>query len=303
MVSLAIIGGLLAFADLRKLATLLAGLRPVELIIAVLLIVAYMALQAAQWVYLLDHLGVVVPRRDALLAFAGTNLTRYLPGGAYFQNYLLYQTSGADPALTSVATTLMILLEPAVALLFLLILGIDDWTWLRWLLVIGLPLALLFAVGLYLFIESPQLPRWLTGRRRYSAFAGEVVRFRIGLARLADARTLAMTAALSAAYVVLEGMGLYMVAHALRLDRLGLPPALAAYYFSIGVALIIPIFTNLGTLEAGGVAAMIALGVSREGAVATFVLDRALILALAIVLAFIFGLALRDLLARAVREA
>jgi predicted lysophospholipase L1 biosynthesis ABC-type transport system permease subunit len=69
------------------------------------------------------------------------------------------------------------------------------------------------------------------------------------------------------------------------------------------VALIIPIFTNLGTLEAGGVAALITLGVSREGAVATFVLDRALIIAIAIVLALIIGLSSRDLLGRALRAA
>lgn len=303
MVSIAIIGGLLAFADLGKLANLMAGIRPTELILAVLLIVSYMALQAAQWIYLLDHLAVEAPRRAALLAFAGGNLTRYLPGGSYFQNYLLYETCGVDPALTSVATTLMVLLEPAVALLFLLILGIDDWVWLRWLLAIGLPLALLFAVGLYLFIESPRLPSWLTRRRLYLAFADEVVRFRVGLARLADARILAMTAALSAAFVLLEGMALYMVAHALRIDGLSLTSALAAYYFSIGVALIIPIFTNLGTLEAGGVAAMIALGISREGAVASFVLDRALIIAIAIALALAIGFAFRDLLGRAVRTA
>lgn len=300
---MAIIAGLLAFADLGKLANLVAGIRPVELVVAVLLIVSYMALQAAQWIYLLDHLGIAARRRDALLAFAGGNLTKYLPGGSYFQNYLLYETSGVDPALSSVATTLMVLLEPAVALLFLLILGVDGWVWLRWLLAIGLPLALLFAVGLYLFIESPMLPPWLTQRRLYAAFADEVVRFRVGLARLANARILAMTATLSAAFVLLEGMALFMVAHALRIDGLSLPSALAAYYFSIGVALIIPIFTNLGTLEAGGVAALIALGVSREGAVATFVLDRALIIAMAFVMAFAIGFAFRDVLARAVRAA
>ena len=303
MVSIAIIAGLLAFADVTKLAYLVAGIRPLELAVAMLLIASYISLQAAQWVYLLDHLGIVVPRRDALLAFAGGNLTKYLPGGSYFQNYLLYETSDIDPALSSVATTLMILLEPAVALIFLLVLGIDGWAWLRWLLAIGLPLALAFAVGLYLFIESPMLPRWVTGRRLYAAFADEVLRFRVGLARLADARILAMTASLSAAFVLLEGMALYMVAHALRLDGLSLTSALSAYYFSIGVALIIPIFTNLGTLEAGGVAAMIALGVSREGAVATFMLDRALIVAIAIALALGIGFAFRKLLARAVRAA
>jgi uncharacterized membrane protein YbhN (UPF0104 family) len=303
VVSIAIIAALLAFADLGKLASLISGLRPAALAGAALLILAYNGLQFIQWFYLLDHLGIVAPRRDAILAFAGGNLTKYLPGGSYFQNYLLYETSGVDPALSSVATTLMVLLEPAVALIFLLVLGVDGWVWLRWLLAIGLPLALLFAFGLYLFVESPVLPRWLTRHPLYAAFADQVVRFRVGLARLADPRILSTTAALSAIFVLLEGLALYMVAHALRIDTLSITSALAAYYFSIGVALIVPIFTNLGTLEAGGVAALITLGVSREGAVATFVLDRALIIAIAIALAVIIGSSFRDLLGRAVRAA
>jgi uncharacterized membrane protein YbhN (UPF0104 family) len=301
VISLAIIAGLLAFADLRKLANLLGGLRPIYLVGAVVLILGYNGMQSLQWLYLLEHLGGAAPRRDAVFAFAGGNLTRYLPGGSYFQNYLLYETSRVDPALSSVATTLMVLLEPAIALVFLLAIGIDGWVWLRWLLGIGVPLALLFAAGLYRFIESPVLPRWLTGHHLYALLAGQVVPFREGLARIARPRILATMAGLSAVLVLLEGLALYLVARALRIDSLSITAALAAYYFSIGVALIVPIFTNLGTLEAGGVAALITLGVSREGAVAVMVVDRALIIALAIVLAVTFGLAYRDLLGRALR--
>ena len=303
VIGISIIGGLLAFADLGRLASVLTRLRPIYLVGAVVLILGYNGVQSVQWLFLLDHLGIVPPRRDALLAFAGGNLTKYLPGGSYFQNYLLNETSGVDPAVSSVATTLMVLLEPAVALVFLLVIGIDGWVWLRWLLGIGLPLALLFTAGLYAFIESPVLPRWVTGRRLYAALADQVIRFRDGLERIAQPRILATTTGLTAALVLLEGLALYMVARSLRIDGLSVTAALAAYYFSIGVALIIPIFTNLGTLEAGGVAALITLGVNREGAVAVMVLDRALIIALAFVLAVIFGLAFRDVVRRAVRAA
>jgi uncharacterized membrane protein YbhN (UPF0104 family) len=301
--SIAIIAALLSLVDLGKLATLLARLRPAYLAAAILLILAYTAVQSLQWMFLLDHLGIVGPRRDELLAFVGANLTKYLPGGSYFQNYLLYETSGVDPALSSVATTLMVLLEPAVALLFLLMIGVDGWIWLRWLLAIGLPLALLFAAGLYLFIESPNLPRWVTNRRLYVALADEVVRFRDGLSRIAHPRILGTTVSLTAVFVLLEALALYMVARALHIDGLSVTGALGAYYFSIGVALVIPIFTNLGTLEAGGVAALIALRISSEGAVAIMVLDRALIIALAIVLVLIASVAFRDLLGRALRAA
>jgi uncharacterized membrane protein YbhN (UPF0104 family) len=276
-------------------------LRPAFLLVAVISISAYLAVQGAAWMYLLDRLGVRATERETLLAYAVGNIARYLPGGAYFMNYLLYETSGVDPAVSSVATTLIVLLEPAIALFFLFLIGVDRWVWLRWLIGIGLPLALLFAAGLYLFIESPSLPNWLTDRRLFRQLADEVVRFREGLAKMADLQLLATAAALSAGFVLLEGVGLFLVARALRLDGLTLTAAMAAYYFSIGVALIVPIFTNLGTLEAGGVAALIALGVSREGAVAAMVLDRALIIAIAIVLAVAFGVADQDLLRRALR--
>jgi uncharacterized membrane protein YbhN (UPF0104 family) len=301
VVSIAIIAGLLAFADVAKVANVLTGVRPIYLGAAAVLIFGYNGVQSLQWLYLLDHLGIVAPRRDAVLAFTGGNLTKYLPGGSYFQNYLLYETSRVDPALSFVATMLMVLAEPAVALVLLLIIGIDGWVWLRWLLAIGLPLAGLVATGLYLFIESPVMPRWLTGHRLYKAVAKQVVHFREGLGRIARPRILLTTAALSAALVLLEGLALYMVARALRIDGLPVTAALAAYYFSIGVSLVVPIFTNLGTLEAAGVAALIALGVSPEGAVGVMVLDRALIIALAIVLAVIVGFVLRDLLGRALR--
>jgi len=296
VVSLAIIGGLLAFANVGKLADLIAGVRPGYLAIAVLFMLAYNAVRSGQWFYLLDKLGIVAPRRDEALAYVGGALTKYLPGGSYFQNYLLYETTGVDPALSSVATTLIVLTEPVIALLFLFALGVDHWVWLRWLIGIGLPLALLFAAGLYLLIESERQSRWLTGLRLYRLLADELVRFRDGLARMAHAGILLTQAVFSLVFVTLEGIALYLVALALRVDRLSLTAALAAYCFSVAVALVVPIFTDLGTLEAGGVAALIAMGVSRHGAVGIMVLDRALIIAVAMVLAGIFGVVWRDLL-------
>jgi uncharacterized membrane protein YbhN (UPF0104 family) len=298
--SLAIIGGLLAFANVGKLADLIAGLEPRYLAVAVVLMLAYNGARAAQWFYLLDHLGVVSPRRDQALAYIGGALTKYLPGGSYFQNYLLYETTGVDPALSSVATTLIVLTEPVVAMIFVFLLGVDDWVWLRWLIGIGLPLALAFAAGVYLLIESPRQPRWLTSLRLYQLLADELVRFRDGLAKMAHPSILATQAAMTAVFVLLEGAALYMVAIALRIDNLSVSGALAAYCFSVTVALVVPIFTDLGTLEAGGVAALIVMGVSRHGAVGIMVLDRALIIAVAFVLALIFGYAWRDLLRTAI---
>jgi len=294
IVSLAIIGGLLAFANVGKLADLIAGVRPSYLAIAVLFMLAYNAVRSAQWFYLLDKLGIVAPSRDEALAYVGGALTKYLPGGSYFQNYLLYETTGVDPAFSSVATTLIVLTEPVVALLFVLALGIDDWVWLRWLIGIGLPLALLFAAGVYRFIESERQPGWLTHHRVYRVLADELVRFRDGLARMAHPGILFTQALFSVVFVTLEGAALYLVALALRVDRLSLRGALAAYCFSVAVALVVPIFTDLGTLEAGGVAALLAMGVTRHGAVGIMVLDRALIIAVAMVLAAIFGFIWRD---------
>ncbi len=261
---------------------------------------AYNGVRSAQWFYLLGQLGIHAPRRDQALAYIGGAVTKYLPGGSYFQNYLLYETTRVDPALSSVATTLIVLTEPLVALLFVFLIGVDDWVWLRWLIGIGLPLALAFAAGLYILIELPDQPRWLTNRRLYQILADELVRFRDGLAKMAHPSILATQAAMSAVFVLLEGGALYLVAVALRINNLSVSSALAAYCFSVAVALVVPIFTDLGTLEAGGVAALIAMGISRHGAVGIMVIDRALIIAVAFLLALIFGYAWRDLLRLAI---
>jgi uncharacterized membrane protein YbhN (UPF0104 family) len=300
VLSLAIIGGLLAFANVGKLADLIAGVQPIYLVGAVILMLAYNGVRSAQWFYLLGQLGIDAPRRDEALAYIGGAVTKYLPGGSYFQNYLLYETTHVDPAVSSVATTLIVLTEPVVALLFVFLLGVDDWVWLRWLIGIGLPLALAFAAGLYIVIELPDQPRWLTNRRLYQILADELVRFRDGLAKMAHPSVLATQAALAAVFVLFEGGALYLVAVALRINNLSVSSALAAYCFSVAVALVVPIFTDLGTLEAGGVAALIAMGISRHGAVGIMVIDRALIIAVAFVLALIFGYAWRDLLRLAI---
>ena len=48
-VSAAIIGALVAFADLGKLANLLMGLRPIYVVGAAVLILGYNAVQSVQW--------------------------------------------------------------------------------------------------------------------------------------------------------------------------------------------------------------------------------------------------------------
>lgn len=301
IVSLAIIGALLAFSDFGKLQHVIGRVQGAYLLAAVVFILAYNAVQLLQWMYLLDQLRLNPPEQDSVLAFVFGNLAKYLPGGSYFQNYMLYETSRVDPAISSVATTLAVLLEPAVALLYLFIIGIDGWGWLRWLIGITLPLALLFAAGLYLFIESPRLPDRLIRNRLFRALSDQVIRFRAGLERIAHPGVLATAAILSAFLVLLEGLALYLVARGLHVDTLSVTAALAAYYFSIAFALIIPIFTNLGTLEAGGVGALLVLGVSRPQAVAVMVIDRGLIIGLAVVLALITGVAFRQPLLRALR--
>jgi hypothetical protein len=303
IVSLALIAGLLAFSDFSKLETTINNLQPAYMVAACVFILAYNAVQLLQWMYLLDQLGTGVPEQEAVLAWAGGNLTKYLPGGSYFQNYLLYETTGIDPAISSVATTLIVLMEPAVALVFLFFFGVDGWRWLRWLIGIGLPLALLFAAGLYFFIESANLPAWITNRALFKRLSDEVIRFRTGLERVAHPAVLLTAAILTGVYVLLEGLALYLVGRGLHLDSLTVSAALAAYYFSIGVALVVPIFTNLGTLEAGGVGAMIALGISRQGAVGTMVIDRGLIIALAIIEALVAGVIFNAPLRRAFRRA
>ena len=148
LLSLAVIGALLWFGDIKRVGALIEHFQRIFFLWFLLLMLAHEALRTALWVYLLRALAIDVPLRTAVFAFAAGEAAKFVPTGAYFQNYLLQRSRGVDFGRSSAATTYIIVSEIAAALATLAIIGLGPWTiWLRPLILAGVPLFALIAMA------------------------------------------------------------------------------------------------------------------------------------------------------------
>jgi uncharacterized membrane protein YbhN (UPF0104 family) len=282
LLSLAVIGALLWFGDIKKVGALIEHFQRIYFLWFLLLMLAHEALRTALWIYLLRALAVDVPLRTAVFAFAAGEAAKFLPTGAYFQNYLLQRSRGVDFGRSSAATTYIIVSEIAAALATLAIIGLGPWTiWLRPLILAGVPFFALIAWGLAQVHAHPRAPRWVKEHRVLRKALVEFLRFRQGAAALLHPRIVAVTLLLSSAYVITAGATLYIVFPAVGVGSVSFGQALAAYCFGLAFYLI------LGSLEAASVAAFIVVGVPRSAAVTAIVINRGLTLGGTLVIALI----------------
>ena len=302
ILSAALIGALLAFAGAPKVVRLIARLDPLMLLIFLGVMVVYNAIRAAQWLILLRRLDLEVGLRSRIFSYLGGAVSMYLPGGSYFQNYLLYQTRDADPAQTSAATTVMTLTEPLMAMLIVALVGIGHWSWLRWLIGISVPVVAGGLIGIFWWVKVRGLPDWLEHRRLVRRRRDDIRKFVNSLAQFRHPLTLVAQALVAALYLVVGGVGLFVVERMLHLHSPSITACIAAYCFALALAMFVPLFTNLGSLEVGGVLALTAGGASNEGAVAMMIFDRALMIAAVFLFLVVAGLAWRDLVGNALQR-
>src|SRR5690242_4749808 len=134
----ALVVAFLTIADVRKVFALALGFQRAYLLYFFLLMLVYTLVRGVQWHYLLDRLDIRAPVRSQVFAFAVGEITKSLPIGNYFQNYLLKLSQGTSFARSAVATTVILATEVAVSLAALLALGLGDWSgWLRPAILIG----------------------------------------------------------------------------------------------------------------------------------------------------------------------
>src|SRR5437588_3075408 len=107
---------LFTLADARKVLDVILGVRHTYLLYFFGLMIIYEIVRCAQWHYLLRSLGIRAPLRSQIFAFAVGEITKSLPIGNYFQNYMLRQSQGTNFGLSSVATSLILLTEVVVSL-------------------------------------------------------------------------------------------------------------------------------------------------------------------------------------------
>src|ERR687888_436544 len=293
---------LLAFGDVKKVVGLMMRFQHLDLLYILLVLVAYEAVQGLQWHTLLKALGIRVPLRAQAFAYLVSQPTRVLPVGNFVENYLLQRAEGTDFGLSSAATLLSVLIEVGVALLGLVILGLGPWGWLRPLIIIGLAVFVPTAWAVHLLHYRGRLPAWVTRHRRARAVLDEVRPFRVGAAALGHPRVLARGGLLGALYLILGGSALYLVLRGLGIDSVSWWQVLAVYFFTLAVALIVPLPVDIGVDEVGGVAALLVIGVDPPAAVGAMLLLRMLSIGTALAIALATIVVVRDEFRALLRE-
>lgn len=288
LLALAVIAALLWFGDVNKVLAVIERFQPIYVLWFLLLLLAYEVVRAFLWSLLLQTLAAHVPLRTQVFAFAAGEAAKFVPTGAYLQNYVLQRSKGVDFGRTSAATTVIILGEIVVALLGLVILGVGDWSrWLR-LAIIGGAVVVVGLVWAYRAVPHVmRAPAWVTRRTLLSRALEEFRRFRAGAAELLHARTVGITLLLSACYVLIAGAGLYLVVRALGIEGISFWQAQAVNCFGLAF------YVVLGSLEAADVGVLMGLGMSKSAAVSIILVNRALSVAATLALTVIVMAVLR----------
>lgn len=295
VISAAILAGLLAFGNINDMIRAVESFQPIYILWVVLLFIGYEAVRCYQWLFLLDKLHDEAPRRAQIFAFLASEVTKSIPIGNYFQNYLLAKSEGSDPGRTSAATTFQVFGEVAASLLGIVILGLGAWSsYLRVIIVVGL---LVFGIAVWSFTKLHQEsgpPQWMQKRKITRRFLDEAREFREGAKDLIEPRTLIVAFINSAVYSIIAGTALYMTAKGLRVANVPYFGVLAVYFFSLATSLIIPLPTDIGAAELSGAGAFLLIGVEKAIAVSVMLIFRLLSILTAILLAFAGGIIMRD---------
>lgn len=272
--------------------------------IVLLLTFPYLAARLYVWNTLMRELGIEVPFREALLAFAGGEVTKSLPAGVYVENYLLKRLAHLDEKRTvrsSAATTAILGLEATLALLVVLVVGIPGVPWVRWGLLVVVGVWLLLIAGLWGLVRlgeerSASLPGWLARVRRDTA---EFLKDGRALLRWRTATNFVPTAL----YMFVYAVDLYVIIRALGLPHLGWVAVITVYAAMVLAVILIPIPTEIGIAEISALGALTGFGVGHHQAAVVALALRILATGATILVAGAVFLALRGELREANRGA
>lgn len=287
LLSVGLLAALLSFGDIKQTVGLMAGFQRIDLLWFFLLMIGYEIVRGFQWHFLLHAQGIHIQLRGQLLAFLFGEITKSMPVGNYFQNYILQQEASRDVfARTSAATTLVVVAEVAVSLVAIVVIGLGTWTsWLRPVIIIGVLIAALVAWLLYRAYKSTGPPEWMTRRKRLRQLLDGLRNFREGAKQLLVPRVLPITLVLAAIYVALAGVALYIAMLGIGQHQVSVITVIAVYCFSLAFSLIFPIPIDIGVAEIGGVGAFLAVGLAKGPAVGTMLIFRLLSILSALLIA------------------
>jgi uncharacterized protein (TIRG00374 family) len=287
---------------------LIAHFNMASLVSFFLLTAGYEVVRFAQWHYLLTRLNIRVPLRTQIFSYAIGEVSKNLPIGNFVPDYLLTRSKGTDFGRASSSSLLVSVLEVAVALAGIVIIGIDGWTWIRPVILIGTFVFVLLVWAFYRWYHSPlhatvaarhagHAPWWARRVLRWTWVQGalhELREFTQGETILLHPPVIATSTLACAAYLLFAGLGLYAVILGLGLTGITWYEALAASFLSLALSTIIPVPTDLGSSEASGAGALIAMGLDPTGGISALLLYRFLNLVAQILVAGLASVALPD---------
>jgi len=302
VLSISIFAALLAFGNVDQVIAAMQNFKRIYLLWTLLLFAGYEIVRGWQWVFLLDRLGLGKKRRSQIFAFLIGEVAKSAPIGNYLQNYVLNVTAGEDIGTTSAATTLMVLAEVAVSLTGVVILGLGAWTfYLRVVIIGGVLVAVVVGWLVARHHSAFRVPQWVRNHKATRKIMGEVRNLGAALVDLLNWRTLAITYVNSLLYLILGGAALYLTARGLDVN-ISFGDALAVYFFSLAVTLIIPLPTDLGATELSGTGAFLLVGLTRTAAVSIEIIYRVISIGSSIVIGLVGCLVYRDQLALALKQ-
>jgi uncharacterized protein (TIRG00374 family) len=301
LLSISLVAALFTFADIRSVGSAVRRFQPMYLLLFLALMVVYEVVRCVQWRQLLRASGIETTARTSAFTFLVGEMAKTLPMGQYLRNYLLRQTDGAKIGQSMPATLITLLIEDAVALVGVLLLGIDSWGWLRPLIVVS---ALVFAAAIFAFyrlVVTARMPKRIMRDRRFRSVLAELKLFKTSTAMLASPRLLVEQFALGAVYLVLGAAALYSLLLGLGVTSVSFGQVVSISLFSLACGLLIPIPIDIGLIELSGTTALIAIGVSHSAAVSAMLLNRVLGGAAAVLIALVTMAVLHQELRAALR--
>ncbi|MHB1414514.1 MAG: lysylphosphatidylglycerol synthase transmembrane domain-containing protein [Chloroflexota bacterium] len=260
LVSAALLVFILSVSDITRLFDRIASIPRSTLAVVFGFAATYLLLKGWQFRNFLEILEIHTTRRQLALAYAVGEMTLALPAGTYATNWVLERIEGADFARSSAATTAVLIVEATFSMVILVILGIPAWPWLRWVILGFFGLAAIGVAVLY-WVDwfRQQIVDFL--RRGRVALVGEgLLELIEGLITFIRLDTIVRAALIGTTYMLILATAFLLVAEGVGIPTPNFHEASTIYFFGLTAALILPVSTQLGVVEATGVGAAVAWG-------------------------------------------
>lgn len=252
----------LSLGDVSKVMARLTKLSLYVLGISLAGAAAYLACKALQLRMMLTRVGVRIPAKPFWLAFAVGEMTVTLPLGLFSQNWIMSASRRIHVGRSSAATVMMMLVEMATVFLFLAVVGVPGWGYVRWA-SLGLLALFVLAVAAALFFEDKarKLPDRLK-REWLKKAAATGLEMLDNLRKLCTPTTIGVSLVLAAIYLGGLTVAFWQVGRGMDVHHLDYLTATTIYMFSLAVILIgAGLLSQIGTVEILGMVVARAWGI------------------------------------------